>query len=342
MESCEVAVVGGGIMGSAAAVALAARGRDVVLFDRYEVGHTHRSSHGTSRIFRLSYPEERYVAMAQEALELWRRWSLDAGELLITTGGVDTGYGIDANVAALEACDAQCEILDASDAARFWPELGFPEGSVLYQPDAGIVLADRAWSAFTEGAAMAGARLQHGRRVMAVEPTGDGVDLRLEDDTVRADVVVVTAGPWARSLLVPADIDLHVTETRETVAFFRTEEHPYPPVCVDWGDRLVYALPAPGAGIKVAEHHAGPAADPDVPGAPDMESVGRLCDRMKERFPAAEPRPHHVETCFYTTTVDENFVLERHGDIVVGSACSGHGFKFAPLIGERLADLATG
>jgi sarcosine oxidase len=338
---CEVAVVGGGIMGSAAAAALAVRGKDVVLFDRFEVGHNHGSSHGTSRIFRLSYPEEHHVAMAQDALELWRRWSFDAGELLITTGGIDTGFGIDANAAALEACDAHYEILEADDAARFWPDLGFPEGSVLYQPDAGIVLADRAWAAFTQGAEKAGARLLHGRRVERLDPSGDGVRLSMDDDTFEADVVVVTAGPWARTLLSTADIDLHVTETRETVAFFRAEEHPYPPTYVDWGDRLVYALPAPGIGIKVGEHHAGPVADPDVPGAPDGESVARLCEWMKERFPVAEREPHHLETCFYTSTENEEFVLERHGDIVVGSACSGHGFKFAPLIGERLADLAV-
>ena len=92
----------------------------------------------------------------------------------------------------------------------------------------------------------------------------------------------------------------------------------------------------------MGEHIAGPVVNPDDDGSVNDESVARLSAWVSERYPSAAPSPHHAETCLYTVTPDEHFVLERHGRIVVGSPCSGHGFKFAPLIGERLADLALG
>lgn len=161
---------------------------------------------------------------------------------------------------------------------------------------------------------------------------------RIEDvRTLGHERVVVTAGGWARELLARADIDLPTRATRETVAFFRTNESF--PTLVDWGDPAVYALPDPTYGLKVGEHIAGPTTDPDDEGAVNEASVARLRDWVAERFATVDPEPVHAETCIYTNTPDEHFILERVGDIVIGSACSGHGFKFAPLIGTRLADL---
>ena len=103
----------------------------------------------------------------------------------------------------------------------------------------------------------------------------------------------------------------------------------------------MYSLPSSGQGLKAGQHIAGPTTDPDHEGVVDQISVRRLSDWVAERHPQAEPTPHFSETCIYTNTPDERLVLERHGNIVVGSPCSGHGFKFAPLIGKRLAELAT-
>ncbi|MDQ4065455.1 MAG: FAD-dependent oxidoreductase, partial [Actinomycetota bacterium] len=158
-----------------------------------------------------------------------------------------------------------------------------------------------------------------------------------EARTEEVDAIVVTAGGWAQKLLARAGIELDVKPTRETVAYFQMAG--VPPTYVDWGDPSVYALADPGHGIKVGEHIAGPRTDADEEGAPNLESVERLSAWVTERFPTADPQPWHAETCIYTNTPDEHFVLQRHGSIVVGSPCSGHGFKFAPLIGERLADL---
>lgn len=335
----DVIIVGAGVMGSSAAYASARRGRTVLLLDRFEIGHTRGSSHGGSRIFRFSYPDERYVRMAQEALPLWRALEEEVGEqLLVPTGGIDVGPQAVDNARALEACGARAELLDRSEAARRWPFLSLPDSvPIMYSPDGAIVLASRAWRAFAAAAVERGALIQERS---PVEDIGiDGSVTLADGKRLRGRSVIVTAGAWARPLLSRAGIDIAVRPTRETIAYFEIPTEPVPAL-VEWGAPLIYALTSPGQGLKVGEHIAGPDADPDEEAGPDLGSVERLGRWVKSRFPTASLPPHHVETCFYTNTTDESFILEGHGAIVVGSPCSGHGFKFAPLIGERLADLA--
>lgn len=314
-------------MGCATARALARRGHDVTIYEQFEIGHKRGSSHGATRIYRFSYPDERYVGMMKEAFGLWRELEAEANTTVLEqTGGLDMGKDLDAHVAAFETHDVPYEMFDAPRAARRWPSLVLPEGDVLFQPDGGVVYAQRAWEAFAYGAIAAGARSEH-RRV--TELTGDGVD--------GYDATVVTAGGWVKSVLATAGIDLDVRPTRETVAYF--ELRSVPPTLVDWGEPSVYALHDPVHGLKAGEHIAGPTTDPDAAGRVNDDSIRRLSDWVATRYRDAHVTPRHAETCIYTNTPDEHFVLERHGSIVVGSACSGHGFKFAPLIGVRLADL---
>ena len=174
----------------------------------------------------------------------------------------------------------------------------------------------------------------------AVTTATGAVHMSPAASTFTAPVVVVTAGSWARRLLESLGIALDTKATRETVAFYGFDGPM--PTFVDWGEPSVYALPSPGQGLKVGEHIAGPVVDPDDDGSVNEESMARLTAWVTERYPGVPPSPQHAETCLNTVTPDEHFVLERHGDVVVGSPCSGHGFKFAPLIGERLADLALG
>ena len=361
-ERMDVIVVGGGVMGSATARALADAGARVALLERRHIGHDRGSSHGRARIFRFSYPDPGYVAMAQEALGLWRALEEEAGEtLVVTTGGLDGGKRLDSHVAALEKCGAPFELVDGNEVAKRWTHMHLPVGEeVLFQPDAGVLLADRAWSAIAGSAMRKGAEVVEGAHVVGLE-TGRGGEVEVSvasDDSGRvdrklsADVVVVTAGSWARELLEPVGIALDAKATRETVAFFDFDGPALPhlegvepqvlalPTFVDWGEPSVYALPSPGQGIKVGEHIAGPVTDPDEFGSPDGGSIERVARWVAERYPGAAREPRHAETCLYTVTPDEHFVLERHGPIVVGSPCSGHGFKFAPVIGERLAALA--
>ena len=179
--------------------------------------------------------------------------------------------------------------------------------------------------------------------VASLRPVGERAEVMTAGgETIRVAVAVVTAGAWAKGLVAGAGIDLPVTSSRETVAFFRIERETGLPTFVDWGDPLTYSLPSPGQGVKVGMHRTGPATDPDRPSAVDERAVSRMAAWVARYYPAADRQAHHAETCLYTSTEDEDFILERHGPIVVGSPCSGHGFKFAPLIGERLAQLAVG
>jgi sarcosine oxidase len=324
----KVAVIGCGVMGAATARALAMRGNEVTIYERFEIGHRRGSSHGATRVYRYSYPDPTYVGMMKEAMGLWRGLESEAGtEILHQTGGLDTGKDLDAHAQALDAHDIPYELIDGAVATQRWPALALPDDEVLFQGDGGYVRAETAWKAFVDGATARGARLLEGRAIDELGPEGMSGH----------DITVVTAGGWARDLLTTAGIQLDVKPTRETVAYFRT--HAECPTLVDWGDPSVYALPDPVYGLKVGEHIAGPETDPDEVGVVDPDSVERLRAWVVARYPGIKPEPAHAETCIYSNTPDEHFVLERHSNVVVGSACSGHGFKFAPLIGHLLADL---
>lgn len=339
-ERFDVAVVGAGVMGSATAYALARTGRSVVVLERYELGHKRGSSHGTSRIFRLSYPETRYVEMAIEARSLWRDVEQASGrELLVTTGGIDVGEAGEDIAAALEACGIGFELLEGSAAhGRFSTVQVLNNETILLQPDAGVVAADAAVATFQHGTEGAGGEIRTLTQVLALEPGEDLVEVVTDHGSVTASVVVVTAGAWVADLLAPLGFDVPVQPTRETVAYFEIEGAL--PALVEWGDPLMYALPTLHGDLKVAEHIAGPPADPDSTGGVNEISLETLREWVASRFVGAAPKEHHSETCLYTNTPDESFILQRIGRLVIGSPCSGHGFKFAPLIGERLAALA--
>jgi sarcosine oxidase len=322
----EIAVVGAGLNGLATAWALNREGHDVVVYEQFRLGHTRGSSHGATRIFRLAYPETKWVRFAQEALAGWRELERESGEELLVLNGLLEllGEGGISSQQALEECGAAYELLASDEAEARFGVSAAPEGHVLFQPDAGTVRADRALKAFSRGL-----RIETGRRVESL-------------DSLDEPVVVVTAGPWARRLLALAGIDLPVVETRETVAYFRLEG-PAPSVVAEVVTRGhgFYSLSDPRYGLKVGSHMRGKRSDPDKDVAPDDALVQEIADWTRGRFPGADPTPLHAETCFYTTTDDERFILERQGRIVVGSACSGHGFKFGPATGRRLAALAV-
>lgn len=340
MQRFDAIVVGAGVMGAATARALSKRGASVCLLEQFFIGHDNGSSHGSSRVFRFSYPDPLYVTMAQQAKVLWRELEAESGEsLLLGDGGLDLGPDIEANAAALEECAAEYEQLTGAAVAERWPTLSVPpEQPALFQPDGGYVAADLAVETFVASAVRAGCALRERTQAVVMEPALDGVIVTTDDDIIGASVVIVTAGAWAGELLGRAGIDLPVKVTRETVAYFKIDGD-VPPL-VEWGEPTKYALPAPGEGLKAAEHIAGPVTDPHEPGSVDEASVERIAAWVGERFPSADPKPLRAETCLYTNTIDEHFILERHGPLVIGSPCSGHGFKFAPFIGEHLADLA--
>jgi len=343
VRTADILIIGAGVMGTATARALRRSGRKVIVLEQFSAGHLRGSSHGRTRIFRFSYPDVEYVRMAQRSLKLWRELESESGERLLTTpGGIDLGIGIEANAAALQECEAPFEMIDGRELTRRFPRISLPPSKLaLFQPDGGVLAAERCVAAFLRGAVASGAEMIENQRVLSLEVLEDRVTARTEHAIFEAGVAVVTAGAWARPLLATADIDLPVRVTRETVAFFELLGDTPPPI-VEWGEPSAYALPSPGQGIKAAQHIAGPETDADDDGRPSASSVEIVAEWIHRRFPNTNPTPHRIETCLYTNTADERFILERHGPVVVGSPCSGHGFKFAPLIGERLANLAEG
>jgi sarcosine oxidase len=181
-----------------------------------------------------------------------------------------------------------------------------------------------------ESAVTAGVDVREHTRIDSVVEDGGGV---LVGD-VRGRVAVVTAGAWA-----PVLVGVDATPTRETTSYFALDE-PLPSVIEpNGGSAHGYALVAPGVGMKAGLHQSGPTVDPDEPGGADAEIAERTVAWVERRFRVAGPAVR-VETCLYTRRQNDEFLLERRGQVVVGSPCSGHGFKFAPLIGKRLAALA--
>jgi len=322
----KIAVIGAGVMGLATGWALKRRGHEPVVYEQFTVGNPHGSSHGRSRIFRLAYAEPEYVRLAQEAFGLWRELEAESGETILELNGlVEVVRSLEESTAeTLEACGVAWERLDREEAERRYP-IHVPEDAfVVVQPEAGIARADLALKAFARG-------------LDVRENT------RVRPDEVEADAVVVTAGSWVNELL---DEPLNVRVTRETLCYFRPDSggRPVPSVVSfkpDDHTHDMYSLADPKYGLKVGAHHEGPDADPNVPGEPEPELIERITKWTRKTYRLADPEPAGAQTCMYTTTPDQSFILERRGRIVIGSPCSGHGFKFAPAIGERLAAMAV-
>ncbi len=351
----EVVVIGAGVMGSATAWALTRRGVDTVLLEQFAVGHDRGSSHGASRVFRLGYPITLYAALARTALAGWRSIEAEAGKTLLTrTGAIDLGdlQPIENIAAALRAIEAQFELLPAKEASARWRGMRI-ESDVLYQPDGGVLNADACVAAFQRCASERGAELLFQQAVRMIQPRDDAMVVETEGSTIEAGVVVVTAGAWVGPLLAGIVRLPPLRITQEQPAYFRPRD-----TGIDWPvfiHRLppgtgptqlegmgAYGLPTAGEGIKVGEHGTGPEVDPDLRPAPDPAGIDRVSRYVEQWLPGLNPDPAAIISCLYTTTPDDHFSIGRVGRVVVGSPCSGHGFKFAPAIGDLLAELATG
>lgn len=352
MSKRDAVVVGAGAMGLSAAWWLARGGRDVVVLEQFEQGHDRGSSHGSARIFRLAYPDPLYVRLAQEALPLWRELENEAGAALLTqTGAVDHGHPamLEAIAGALDECGARREFLSPEEANERWPGMRFEE-RVLFHAEGGRVDADATRRALEEVAARLGAEIRFSERVSSIRVSGEEPVVATAEGEYRTPVVVVACGAWIEKVLSGVVPLPGIRVTQEQPAHFS----PHAPMI--WPSfihhfagpdadsyELAYGLEAPGVGVKVGEHMAGDEVDPDRRDRrPHNERLARLGSYVKEWFPGLDPEPVSVESCLYTTTPTEDFILDRVGPVVIGSPCSGHGFKFTPVIGRILADLALG
>lgn len=341
----DVAIVGGGLAGAAAAWALTRRGRSVVLLEQFRLGHDRGSSHGSARIFRHAYTDPFYVRLTARARALWNELEADSGRpVLRVTGGVDQGAHVERLDLVLTGAGIEHEVLSARDAGERWPGMAFA-GPVVFHPQAGVIDADGAIEAFLDCARGHGARIVGDARVGQVSSDGDGVLLRTEKSTVRARRAILAAGGWIGGLAaIPA---LQVTQ--QDVFHFPYAGTPDAwPTFVHLADAMRYGLPGgrdagPGGGQKIGEHAPGRLTSAENrDGVVDPAVRARTVDYVRRWFPGLVPEPVNETTCLYTWTPDEDFIIDRDGPIVTCSPCSGHGAKFAPLIGELVADLLAG
>jgi sarcosine oxidase len=348
----DVVVVGGGAMGSAAAWQLARRGADVVLLEQFGPRHGRGSSHGSSRIVRLSYDDPFYVDWAAKAYHQWDELEADSNEPLLTwTGVVDHGdpSTVDAMARILSTRGHATDLLDPAEAAARWPGLRF-DGPALFHPRGGRAHADRTVAALKRVAAEHGADIRHDTRVKAVLPAGDHAEIRTDDETLLASAVVVSTGAWTASLIgdvlrLPA-----LTVTREQPAHFppRDPGTPWPsfihhqigtPTRDTATPRGTYGLSSVD-GVKVGFHAVGPVVHPDEPGMDvDEQRLRVLQDYVAAWVPGVDAERPAAAPCLYTLTDDSDFVIDRVGPLTVAAGFSGHGFKFTPEIGRIVADL---
>jgi sarcosine oxidase len=356
-EQLDTIVIGGGAMGLATAWQLARRGRQVTLLERYSIGNRHGASHGATRNFNQAYADPGYLGMLVEAERLWRELESEGGEhLLDLVGIVNHGdpAGNDAAHAAMTASGIRSEFLDPAAASERWPGMRF-EGRVLLAPDSGRIRASLALETLQSVAVRLGADLRTTTRVLGLEVLDhDQVRVVTAERELLAHQLVVTAGAWTSELIGSMMRLPRLRVTQEQPAHFavRRDGLDWPGFNHNrlvsdpehgWWPSSVYGMFTPGEGVKVGWHGAGPETHPDSRTfASEPEQLAALRRYAREWLPGTDPDDFTEISCTYTTTPDSNFFLDSIGPVTVGAGFSGHGFKFAPVIGRILADLADG
>jgi monomeric sarcosine oxidase len=354
----ETLVIGSGVVGAATAATLAQRGRHVALLDQFAPPHTRGSSHGDGRIIRYAYPDAMYVDLARHAYPLWQTWSERAGEPLVQiTGGWDCAPVSSTVLAdieqALTVCGIAYERLNSAESNYRFPQFHIDDDlAVIYQPDGGVAFADKTVRAFRRLAQADGATLIDNQRIHLIEPIGNGVRVVASSGVAfSAETVVIATGTWTGQLLAPFPLPLVPLQVK--VAHFPicgAVDHTKDamPYFIDYSTALPhYGLPQIDvSGVKVGWHMHGVALDdPDVESIPDEQTLPDIQAYVRRRLPHLDPEPSEIITCRYMMTPDEHFVLDTLPDypqITIATGFSGHGFKFAPVLGGILADLALG
>jgi monomeric sarcosine oxidase len=354
----DLIIVGAGLAGAAAAYAAANRGLGVVVLEAFGPAHRNGSSHGSARIFRRAYPDPLYVRLTGQSEQRWRALEAEAGEDLLTlTGAVDFGRAREPEQLhnVLTECGVPADLLPEQAAAERWPFIDFRGvGRVMYHADAGVLDPDRAIAAMLRLATARGADVRFDTPVETLAAAPGGAVATTAGETFEAPVAVVAAGAWIAPLLDGLVALPPLTVTQQQVFHFApapgTPPEPWPVFIHSDASGYRYGLPGgrdggtPGA-VKVGEHNPGQAT---TAAARDFRIDPAARERVRafvaDRLPGLDPAPVNEASCLYTWTANEDFILDRPGGgpFVVASPCSGHGAKFAPLIGEFIAGLAAG
>lgn len=356
----DVIVIGLGGMGSAAAYHLAARGHRVLGLEKFTPAHNKGSSHGGSRIIRQSYFEDpAYVPLLLRAYELWDKLAADTGkEVYRLTGGLFMGapdcLTVAGSLRASRQWDLPHEILDAEDIRSRFPTFTPRDGDIaLYEAKAGFARPELTVQAHLDLAELAGADLHFAEPVLEWAETGATVTVRTGRGTYSAGQLVICPGAWAPQLL--AEFGIPITIERQVLYWLDPVGGTAPfvdhPIFIyeNAGGEQVYGFPAidgPEGGVKVAFFRKGIVCTPEtIDREVHDQEIAEMRSAVGEVVPALDGPCLHSATCMYSNTPDEHFVIARHPDaanVTVACGFSGHGFKFVPVVGEILADLATG
>ena len=363
MEHFDAIVIGTGGMGAAALMHLAARGARVCGLDRFPPGHDRGSSHGQTRLIRMAYFEHPdYVPLLRRAYELWHELENMAGRPLLVESGLLMAGPPDGEVVAGALASAAIhnlpvERLSSGDAMARWPALRLPEDwAAVHEARGGYLFVEECVRAHAAEAVRRGARIEHGSAVRGwqmVGPTDQGGHVVVETDSVRyaADRLVITAGAWAADLLKLPSLPLHVL--RKSLFWYRpaaiaavdyTAGH-LPCFAFDGPTGFFYGFPSIDArGVKIAEHSGGTTVtDPlHVDRGIDLHERARVEAVLAAHLPGMRGVPTDHAACLYTMSPDGHFVVglhPQHDKVAIAAGFSGHGFKFASVMGEILADL---
>ena len=362
MQHFDAIVAGVGGVGSAALFHLAARGARVLGLDRFPIAHDRGSSHGQTRLIRQAYFEHpHYVPLLRRAYTLWNELEGRTGEKLYHESGLlqlgsPQGEVLSGVRASALAHDLPIEELSAGEVANRYPGFSVPEGfEAIFERRAGYLMVEQCVAAHAAEAVKLGAVLQTGETILAWRPegagaAGTGVFVETDRGQYAADRLILTAGPWAGDLLSGLGIPLEVR--RKPLFWFQTRDATYdaargcPGFVYDLPHGFFYGMPRiDGLGIKVAEHTGGRVvADPlAVDRTLDVTEESRVADFVSKHLPAATGECTEHVVCMYTMTRDSHFIVDRHPEfsqVAFAAGLSGHGFKFAGVLGEALAQLA--
>ncbi|TXN30406.1 FAD-dependent oxidoreductase [Lacisediminihabitans profunda] len=349
-HDASVLIVGLGIHGTAAALELASRGISVIGIERFDAGHAFGSSHGATRMTRRAYPSEAWNSLVERAFAGWDRWAERAGRSFISvTGGL---------YAAAEPGRLQgpgCVAVAPGQMATAMPGLRAPDGYfAVADPAAGVVAASAALDFARTAARAAGASLSYGEAMTRWSADDGGVTVETTSRTIRVGRLVLATGPWTGAVVPQLAGALEVWRIVTLTATPGQAVAQSPSLgtfSIDRAEGLVFGIPEVAIdgigtiGLKIGVD-AGPVWDPNVPNPPPtIAETAELARLMRDLVPGIDTAGSEAAACLYTMTPDRRFVVGALPDkprVIVATACSGHGFKFGPAVGEAIADLCGG